>query len=164
MTANRILDLIITILAFVVVPIQLVTTFVLGVLVSCSFGLLLLPLSLVWVALIFPLIGASWFCSRFEILRNPVGFIGIPWVVVAHIYSCLVPSMGEFESRAHKLMLAEAWPFCWEYWRFGNGRLDIWSSEGQVLRTILERISRKDVLKQRTIDRLSRHEQLDPDM
>ena len=164
MIANRILDLILTILAWVVVPIQLVTTLVLGILVSCSFGLLLLPLSLIWAVLIFPLIGASWLCSKFEVLRNPVGFVGIPWAVVAHTYSCLIPSMGEFESRAHKLMLAEAWPFCWEYWRFGNGRLDIGLPEGQVLRTVLERISRNDAVKQRTIYRLSRREQLDPNM
>jgi hypothetical protein len=161
-TANRILDFIITGLTWVVVPIQLVTTLVLGVLVTCSFGLLLMPLSLVWIILAFPLVGASWFCSRIELLRNPVGFLGIPWAVVAHTYSCLVPSMGEFESRADKLLLTEAWPFCWEYWQFGRGRLDMWSPEGEPLRAILERISRKDAVKQRTVDRLSRHEPLDP--
>jgi hypothetical protein len=164
MIANRILDLIITILAWLVVPIQLVTTFVLGILVSCSFGILLLPISLVWAILIFPLIGVSWLCRKNEVLRNLGGFIGIPWALVAHTYSCLVPSMGEFESRADKLMLAEAWPFCWEYWQFRNGRLDICSPKGQVLRTILERISRNDALKQRTVVRLSRREQLDPNM
>ena len=101
MTANRILDLVITILAFAVVPIQIVTTFVLGLLVTCSFGFLLLPISLVWVILMFPLVGVSWFCSKFEFLRNPVGFIGIPWAVIADIYCCLMPSMGELESRAN---------------------------------------------------------------
>jgi hypothetical protein len=161
---NRILDVIITVLAFVIVPVQFVTTFILGILVTCSFGLLLLPLSFVWIILIAPLIGASWLCSRIEVLRNPIGLLGIPWAVVALTYACLVPSMGEFESRAHKLMLVESWPFCWEYWQFGGGRLELWSPEGKTLNMVLDRISRNDSVKQRTVNRLSRREQLDPDV
>lgn len=164
MIANRILDLIITILAWIVVPIRFVTTFILGILVTFSFGILLLPLSLVWIVFISPLIGLSWLCRKNEVIRNIVGFIGIPWAWVAHTYCCLVPSMGEFESRADKLMLAESWPFCWEYWQFGNGRLDIGSPEGQVLYRVLLRISRRDVVKQCTISRLIRREQLDPNI
>ncbi|MFA5238642.1 MAG: hypothetical protein WC476_02895 [Phycisphaerae bacterium] len=164
MTANRILDLIITILAWIVVPVQIVTTLVLGILVSCSFGLLLFPISFIWIVFIFPLIGASWLCNKFEVLRNPVGLIGIPWAVIAHTYCCLMPSMGELESRAYKLMLAEAWPFCWEYWQLGNGRLDISSPKWQILYTVVERISRNDAVKQRTVDRLLRREPLDPNV
>jgi hypothetical protein len=162
--ANRILDLIITILAWIVVPVQFVTTLVLGILVTITFGFLLLPLSLVWVVLIFPMIGVSWLCKGSEVLRNTIGLIGIPWALVAHTYACLVPSMGEIESRADKLMLAEAWPFCWEYWRFGNGRLDFKSPEGQVFYRVLLRISRRDAVKQRTISRLIMREQLDPNI
>jgi hypothetical protein len=162
MFANRVLDFIFTILAFVVVPVQLVTTFLLGILVTFSFGLLLWLLSLVWAVLVFPLVGTSWICSKAEIIRNLVGFLFIPWVVVANTYACLVPSMGELESRANKLLLTETWPFCWEYWQFSTGRLDIGRPEADRLREVLDRVSRKDALKQRTLDRLSRHEQLDP--
>ena len=49
MAANRMLNIVLTILAWVVLPLQIVTTFVLGVLVSISFGLLLLPIRLVWM-------------------------------------------------------------------------------------------------------------------
>jgi len=163
-TANRILYVILTLLAWIVVPTQFITTLVLGILVSLSFGLLLLPISLVWIVLIFPLIGTSWLCNRIEVLRNPIGLVGIPWAVVAIIYACLMPSMGELENRASKLMLAESWPFCWEYWQFWGGRLDIRSSEAAALRAVLNRVSRNgnDVLKQRTVDRLSRREGLDP--
>jgi len=162
MVANRVLDAILTVLAWIVVPVQLVTTLVLGILVSLSFGLLLLPISLIWMILFFPMVGASWLCSRAEILRNPVGLLGIPWAVVAHTYVCLMPSMGELESRAAKMLLANSWPFSWECWQFQRGRLDIASTEAAPLRKHLTRVSRNDALTQRTIDRLARREPLDP--
>jgi hypothetical protein len=155
MAANRVLNFIITVLAWIVAPIQIVTTFALGLLVRCSFGLLLLPLSLVWNILLFPLIGASWFSARTPFLRNAIGFIGLPWALVAHTYSCLTPSMGEFESRAHKLLITEAWPFCWEYWQFARGRLHLWSPEGESLSAIVDDVSRGDPIKVHVIDRLA---------
>ena len=51
MWANKIIDIFITILAIVVVPVQLVTTLVLGLLVSLTGGLLLYTISLIWVVL-----------------------------------------------------------------------------------------------------------------
>lgn len=162
MVANRILDAILTVLAWIILPVQLVTTFVLGILVSISFGLLLFPISAIWMILLFPMLGASWLCSRVRVLRNPIGLLGIPWAVVAYTYACLMPSMGEVESRAAKLMLTESWPFSWEFWQFQTGRLHIASIEAGPLSEILARVCRMDPLKQRTLDRLSRREQLDP--
>lgn len=162
MVANRILDAILTVLAWIVLPVQIVTTFVLGILVSISFGLLLLPISAVWVILLFPMLGASWLCCRVGMLRTPIGLLGIPWAAIANTYACLMPSMGEVESRAAKLMLTESWPFTWEFWQFQTGRLNISSTNAGSLGEILERVSRRDPLKQRTLGRLSRREQLDP--
>jgi hypothetical protein len=159
------LDAILTVLAWIVVPVQLVTTLVLGLLVSLPLlGFLLqLVISLVWmVLLLLPMLGLSWLCSKAEPLRNPIGLLGIPWAVVADIYVCLMPSMGEFESRAAKVLLAESWPFSWEFWQFQRGRLDIESTKAKPLREVLIRESRNDALKQRTIDRLARREPLDP--
>ncbi|HUX00115.1 MAG: hypothetical protein WBD63_02895 [Phycisphaerae bacterium] len=164
MVSNRILDVILTVLAWIVVPVQLVTTLVLGLLVSLPLLglLLLLVISLPWMVLLIPMLGLSWLCSRAELLRNPIGLLGIPLAVVADTYACLMPSMGEFESRAAKLLLTESWPFSWEFWQFQNGRLDIASTQAEPLRKILTRVSRNDPLRQRAIDRLARHEQLDP--
>lgn len=72
--------------------------------------------------------------------------------------------MGEFESRAAKLMLTEVWPFSWEFWQFQAGRLDLGSTEAETLRELLTRVSRNNPLKQRTLGRLARREQLDPQM
>jgi hypothetical protein len=160
--ANRILEVVLTVLAWIVLPIQLVTTFILGVLVACSFGLLLLPLSIVWIVLASPLIGASWLCARVAFLRTPIGVLGIPWAALANTYCCLIPSMGELESRADKLLLTESWPYCWEYWLFRTGRFDLSSPEAEILGGILARVSRRDLIKQRTVNRLSRREKLDP--
>lgn len=161
---QRILDAILTVLAVVVVPVQLVTTFVLGICVSVSFGLLLLPISAIWMLLLFPLLGASWLCSRIEVFRNLIGVVGIPWAVVANTYASLMPSMGELESRAAKLMITESWPYCWEFLQFQSGRLDMASIEAKPLVEVLKRVARRDPLKQRTLDRLLRREQLDPQM
>ena len=162
MAANRLLDAILTVTAWIVLPAQLVTTLVLGILVRISFGSLLLPISLVWMLLLFPMLGASWLCGRIEVLRNPIGLLGVSWALVADTYAALIPSMGELESRASKLMLAESWPFSWEFWRFQIGRLDIDSTQAVSLRECLARVSRNDPVKQRTLGRLARREPLDP--
>ena len=95
MIANRILDVLISILAFVVIPIQFVTTLVLGLAVSLTFGLLLLPISLLWMLLYFPMLGLSRVCNRVSGLRELIGILFIPWVLVADVFVALMPSMGE---------------------------------------------------------------------
>lgn len=162
MIANRILEVITVVLAFISIPLQIVTTFVLGVLVHLSFGLVLVPISLVWMAFLFPLLAASWLCHKIEILRVPIGLIGIPWAVLAAEFVCLMPSMGEVESRHAKLMLTWCWPFSWECSQFQSGRLDLGEPEARSLRQVLERISDGNFLMQRTVDRFIGREQLDP--
>ncbi|MBU2620767.1 MAG: hypothetical protein KKD92_00415 [Proteobacteria bacterium] len=162
MLANRILNVLIGVLAFLVVPLQLITTFVLGLLVSLSFGILLLPITLIWVVFSFPMIGASWLTVKIGWLRTPIGLIGIPWAILADIFVSLMPSMGEMESRAAKLMLAESWPYSWECWRFQIGKLDLSSPECAALREVIGRISRGNPLMERTVNRIASGEALDP--
>jgi hypothetical protein len=161
--ANRILSVILTVLAFAVIPIQVVTTLLLGLLVSIPLLglLLLLCINLVWTILLAPMLGLSRLCHRIEPLRIPISLFGIPLAIMADTYVCLMPSMGEFESRAAKLMLAESWPYSWDFWQFQCGRLDLDSPDGEQLREVLARVSHRDPLRQRTIDRLMRHEPLD---
>jgi hypothetical protein len=116
MFANRILNIILTIFYFVVVLIQIVTTIVLGLAVTVTSGLLLLPISLIWALPLFPMMGLSWICNKVPALRNVIGIIFIPWAVTANIFVALMPSMGELENRASKLMLSGSWPYTWEFW------------------------------------------------
>ncbi len=164
MAANRVLHVILTVFAVIVVPLQLVTTLVLGIVVSLSFGLLLLPLSFVWIILLLPLLGGSWLCSRAAWLRNPIGVLGVPWAVLANTYVCLIPSMGEIESRVAKLIITETWPFSWEFYQFQMGRFDLDSTPAEALREVLARVSRDEPARQLALARMARHESMDPEM
>jgi hypothetical protein len=166
MIANRILNVILIVSAIVVLPIQCVTTFVLGLAVFLTFGLLLLPISLVWAVFLFPMIAVSWLCNRLPLLRNTLGIVFIPWALLANTFVAIMPSMGELESRAAKLMLCGAWPFTWEFWQFLSRRLDLESADPDAvaLRQVVESMSSKDPLMQRVLLRVAVGQPLDPDV
>jgi hypothetical protein len=163
MVTNRILYVINGILAFVVVPAQVITTLIFGIAVSLTFGLLLLPLSLIWMVLYFPMLGLSWVCNRIPALRDAVGIIFLPWVIVADVFVCLIPSMGELESRAAKMMLCDSWPFTWEFSQFLSRKLDLESAcpDSIALSEVVNRIAAGDPLMQRVVMRVTTRQQLD---
>ena len=122
---NKIIDYAITVLSWVVVPIQLITTFILGLLVSLSFGLLLWPLSLVWVVLFFlPLLGLSYLWERVTLIKPIIALIGIPLAILGTIFVCLMPSMGEIESRVVKLICCQSFPYSWRFQQFEKKKLN----------------------------------------
>jgi len=115
MWAYRILTVALMLIAWLVIPIQFVTTFVLGFLVRVTFGLLLFPMSLIWiVAFLGPLLGLSWVWEKAPFLRIPLAIIGIPLAFLGNIYATLMPSMGELDSRVSKLLLSESWPYTFD--------------------------------------------------
>lgn len=164
MLANRILYVLVGITAFVLVPVQLIATLVLGFLVSISFGLLLLPISLIWLVLAFPMIGASWLTAKIGWLRNPIGLLGIPWAIAANTFVALMPSMGELEGRAAKLMLIQSWPYSWECFRFQLGKAKLYDPECDELREVIERVSQGVPLMQLTVTRIATGQPLDPNV
>jgi hypothetical protein len=118
MLANKILHVILTLLSFIVIPVQLVTTFVLGILVYLTFDLLLLPLSFVWIILFFgPLLGLSYVYERLPIFRPLISLVGVPLAVLGDIYVALVPSMGEMDSRWSKMLYCQTFPYTYEFHR-----------------------------------------------
>lgn len=161
MAANRILDIVLSIIAWPLILVVLVTTFLLGILVQMSFGLLLLPISFVWMLLFGPLLGLSWLCHKVQVLRNVIGLLGIPWAVLANTFVSLMPAMGELEGRAFKMLLCQTWPFTWEFSKFSSGRLDIQSTEADQLNHIIARLTRRDALMERVVWRITNGEQLD---
>ena len=61
MITNKIISIIISITALPILPVQIITTFVLGILVTLTFGLLLIPFTIIWVVLFLgPLLGLSY--------------------------------------------------------------------------------------------------------
>ena len=92
--------------------------FILGLLVSVTFGLLLIPLSVVlWWPFLGFLLGSSWLWGKVGLSR-PV--LLLPGVAVAEVASAVVglmPSMGEWQSRGMKLALCESWPHSLSLWK-----------------------------------------------
>jgi hypothetical protein len=122
---NRILDIVFTVVGIPFIPLQFITTFILGILVSLTFGLLLIPVSLIWILFFLgPLMGLSWLWLRLPVLRLPIAIVGIPLATIGHVFVTLMPSMGEWESRLSKMLLCETWPFTWLTMRWQMGKLD----------------------------------------
>jgi tetratricopeptide (TPR) repeat protein len=164
MIANRILHIVLNVTGLITIPVQFVSTFLLGIAVRLTFGLLLFPISLVWCCLLYPMLGLSWVCYKVPVLRNPIGILFIPWVVLALTFSALMPSMGEMDSRNVKLMLCWTWPFTYECNQFILRKLDLESDEtaSTTLKEILARVAKGVPLVQRVIMRVSNGLELDP--
>jgi hypothetical protein len=161
MIANRILSVALSIAALVLLPLQICSTLVLGWAVKLSFGLLLLSISLIWSLLLAPLLAGSRCCRGKPVLREVVGILLLPVGLLGSVFVALMPSMGEMEGRAAKLMLCDSWPFTWECWLFLKGRLVQESPDGEAFMEFVERRSRRDKLMQRVIMRVERGEALD---
>jgi len=118
MRTNRLLGIAIGLSSVVVIPLQWITTFLLGILANLTFGLILIPFSVVWtLCFLGPLLALSWLwgktLSRWEkapVLTIPLAVVGTPLAFVGNIYVSLIPSMGERDSRISKLLLTESWP------------------------------------------------------
>jgi len=164
MITNKILQIIIAICSFLVVPVQMVTTLVLGFILSIfPFGLLLIPLSFVWVVLFLgPLIGLSYVYEKVKITRPFIALIGIPLAVVGDVYVCLLPTFGEFEGRFEKLILCQTFPYTWKFTQVQKGLENI--NKGDTLGKILKEISKTPPLKNHLnnlrVDIVSRPENL----
>lgn len=141
MITNRIIDIVISITSFVTVPVQLITTFVLGILVRLTFGLLLLPISLVWTVLFLgPLLGISYIWERLSFTRLFASLIGVPLAVIGDAYVAMMPSMGEMDSRVTKLLLCQTFPYTWRCWQFEVHELKVDSQD--ELHGVFQRCSR----------------------
>jgi hypothetical protein len=143
---NKILSALLSIVAIVVIPVQMVTTFILGLLVSVSFGALLFPISFIWMVLFYmPLIGLSYVYEHVSVLKLPVAIVGIPLALLADIYVALMPSMGEVDSRYQKMVVCQVFPYTWRLLQVQKQKIDI--KKGDVLFRILEDIAKLEPLK-----------------
>jgi hypothetical protein len=141
MFTNKTINILIAITSIVVIPLQLVTTFVLGLLVSLTFGLLLIPISLVWTVLfLWPLLGLSYLYERVPILGHVLGIIGVPFAVIGNTYVALMPSMGEWDSRFAKMVICQTFPYTWRFNELQMGRNTI--EQNDALTKILQEISK----------------------
>jgi len=143
MIANKILLLLVGFIGLILLPVQMITTFVLGLVISIPLVgfLLLLPLSLIWVVLFFvPLLGLSYVYERVAITRPFISIIGIPLAIIADEYVALIPSMGEKESRYVKMIYCQTFPYSWRFDQFYKNKLKI--GQDDILNKILQEVSK----------------------
>lgn len=139
MLTNKIIYIVTVILGIVLLPVQAVSTFVLGLVVWLSFGVLLLPITLIWTVLFyFPLLGLSYLYDRIVFLRFCISIIGIPLTVMAEVFVALMPSMGEMDSRYQKLVLCGTFPYTWRFVQFQKNKIKI--NENDILHKIIRRV------------------------
>jgi hypothetical protein len=140
MRTNAVLLAVDGVLSIPLIPLVFVSTFVLGLLVTLTFGLLLIPISVIWIVLFMgPLLGLSWLWLHVPLLRLPLAIIGIPIAALASAYAGLMPSMGETGSRATKLLQASTWPYSLPYLRWDMGRLQESDPAAPELMAVLQR-------------------------
>ncbi len=138
MWANRILWVVLGILSLVVVPLHFVTAFVLSILVTMSFGLLVIPFTLIWVVLFLgPLLALSWLWHKVPLLRIPVACCGIPIAAVGDTCCFLIPPMRDRKSRLTKLALCETFPFTLDCWSLICGKRSISSQDPDDLDKVI---------------------------
>jgi len=92
------------------VLVQGISTFVLGCLVSITFGLLLFPFGIIWWPFLGFLLASSWLWGNIRISRPLLLLPGVFVAELASAYVALIPSMGEWQSRGVKLAICESWP------------------------------------------------------
>jgi hypothetical protein len=160
---NRILLILTTISAIFFLPVQAVTTLLGGCLVTLTFGILLIPLSLIRVMFFGALLTLSYLGNKMTWLRELFGLIGLPIAWIGSIYVSLVPSMGELESRAWKLLFCHVWPYSFDFWRLTHGKISLDSEPAERLAVVFRRVvPAKDELTWRVISRVANREALDP--
>jgi len=103
------------------------------------------------------MLGLSWVCNKVPALRDVLGIIFLPWIVVADVFVTLMPSMGELESRASKTMLCDAWPYTWEFSQFLSRKLDLESAspDSVALNEVVNRIAAGVPIMQRVLMRVA---------
>lgn len=145
MITNKIIHILIVITSFIVIPVQMVTTFILGIFVTLTFGILLIPFTIIWIIVFLaPLVGLSYIFEKIAILRPFISIVGIPLAVIANAYIALLPSMGEMDSRLAKMVYVQTFPYTWKFYQYENNKLNI--DQNDILAKILQRVSQAESL------------------
>ena len=86
-------------------------TIILAILVTITFGLLLLPLSAIWLLFLGFLLGSSWLWIKIPVSRPFLIIPGVLLATLAGVYVSLVPDMGEKYQKVLKMGMADSWPY-----------------------------------------------------
>jgi len=95
-----------------------------------------------------PLLGLSYVWERIPFARLFISAVGVPLAVLGDIFVCLIPSMGEIESRVVKLLYCQTFPFTWRFHEFRSGKLNLDSGRWFPLNEVLQRASKDVAIRQ----------------
>lgn len=157
MRTQRVLWLAIRILGIPLVPLQVVSHAVLGLLTVVTFGVLMFALGLIYlVAFLGPLLGLSWLWLHLPPLRLPAALVGVPWALMGNAFVALVPVVpDEVDSGTTKLLLTALWPYSLRYFQWDMSRLPV-GDEGArdlVEQHVLKRGIQQGALQREYIER-----------
>jgi hypothetical protein len=99
-------------LAVLVIPVtiaEIPLTLIGGCAIGCTAGLLLLPLSIIWLPQLGLLLGTSWLWLKAPILRPFLLIPGVAIAVISNTYVALMPD-PEKASKYTKLAITSEWP------------------------------------------------------
>ena len=97
-----------------------ISTLVLGLAATITFGVPLYLLSIPWLVLLGILLGTRWTWLNFPIVRPLLFIPGVIVTAVAYTYVSLVPAMGEKYQKALKLALCDSWPYSFTVFRLSR--------------------------------------------
>ncbi len=120
MLTNKIVYWVTGILSFPLIIVVPFSTFILGLLVTFSFGLFLIPISIIWSCFYFPILGLSFVWEKYKILRPIASILGIPIAILGEIFVSLMPSMGDNDEKMAKWLSALAFPYTYSLLHFKN--------------------------------------------
>lgn len=110
MIANRVAVILGGLLSWITLPISILTNLGGGCLVTITFGLILLPLSLIWMVFMGLLLSVSWAWERVPWpLQVLLAVPGIPIAAIGYAYVLMIPE--EPESRRSKILLCLTFPY-----------------------------------------------------
>ena len=140
MLANRIIWLLTIPLSLILLPVSFVSNLVLELSVKVTFGLLLLPLQVVWMVLIgVPLLGTSLLWEKAPLLRPLLAIVGVPIALIGWALIHLLPSLGV--DKSGELIRCETWPFSFQFNRLATEPLGFYDP-GPELWVVLKRLWR----------------------
>ncbi|MEE9247287.1 MAG: hypothetical protein V3U79_01135 [Dehalococcoidia bacterium] len=96
------------------------STFLLGIGVNISFGLLLLAFSIIWMPMLGMLMGTSWLWLKVPILRPVLLLPGLAVATLARVYVSLIPDMGEHYQKVLKMGFCDSWPHSLTLYRLSS--------------------------------------------
>lgn len=85
--------------------------FVLAALIRLTFGVLLIPIELLWFLFLGILLSLSWLWVKVPPIRPLLVPLGVALAALASIYVRLVPDMGRKYQKAVKVALCGSWPY-----------------------------------------------------